>query len=133
LEVEALLSELDKFIEKQLQMAFLNEALEAKVMLDDWAYTYGADMPVGIAFMVKACSEKGTVPQVAIYNVLKLDEPTVKDLIQNYIWKVEPSDSVFHKTSTVTFKAKFPVPMPSHMKPIICPAGEFSIHALIVS
>jgi hypothetical protein len=131
LEVEALLSELDKFIEKQLQAALLNEALEAEVMLVEWAYRDGADMPVGIAFVVEAFSEKETVPQNAIYDALKLDEPSVKDLIQNYIWKVEPSDSVFHKTSTVTFKAKFGIPAPlhGHRTPI---TGELSLCAFVV-
>jgi hypothetical protein len=126
MEVEALLCEIGKFLKKELQEAFLDESLESEVMLVEWAYSYGGGQPVGIAFVLEAFSEDGTVTTEAMFESLKLDEPALEDLIKNYIWKVKPDDSVFHQTSSASFTAKTGVPVPTwnHLVQICCPAGE---------
>jgi hypothetical protein len=133
-EIEGILCEIDKFFKKELQKALLSETLESEVMLVEWAYSYESDQPVGIAFILEALSENGRVPPAAMYEALKLDEPAVEDLIQNYIWKAKPNDSVFHKTSTMSFTSIIGVPLPSegNVTPISCHAGEFSVDDLII-
>ena len=128
-EVEAILCQIDYFFEEELREALSDETLESEVMLVEWTYTYGNETPVGILFILEALSENEIVPPEDMYEALKLDEPRVASLIQNYIWKGEPSDNVFHNTSSVSFGARIGVPIPGNGKVTLlnCSSGEFSL------